>query len=332
VCSGIHVGRQGQRLDLLHALQCGLIELVDSASGDALTFPPPSAQSPGYIEISPYRPAHILPPGRPQPPPQVRVGFVKDWTNAIWKTLLQPGKSYAFRLSRRKGETWAYDGVATSDAIIPPSRKLSVARDEETSIPLAVYADPPPPRLFAKLSMPEICHLSGTPPFTVFIEISTDSKCPLTLNKSRTALSSFGIDFNTLDDLFSCRNRDTNEPVDWPVRFGCWEADIHPDFPDDDDFVQISDSEPWRFEYVLKEDEAPGGPGGLEMLEVGQTYEAWISEDFYPNTGWRFGTREEILAGSKEEKKKRWNGFDSWRQGHMGVEVLGEAVVFQAVA
>jgi hypothetical protein len=43
-------------------------------------------------------------------------------------------------------------------------------------------------------------------------------------------------------------------------------------------------------------------------------------------------TRDELLAGSLEEKIRRWGRVDSWRRGYLRTEVLGEPVVFEAVA
>jgi hypothetical protein len=272
VCSG--TDREGKHLNLLHALQCGLIELLDPDTGEALKVPPGEAHAPGCVEIAYRRPAHRLPLNQAPPPPQARITLVADWTSPLWKTLLQPGKTYAVCLSPSKGEAWAYHGIIRSESIddVPSSLKLSVSRDI-TPIHLAVFDDPPPPRLFVTLSMPEKCHISGTPPFTVVLEFSTDSETPITLDKSHTPLSSFWLDFHTVEDLFQCRNRNTGELIEFPARFGCFDSDPHDEFPSEDDFVQIRAGEPWHFEYVLKEDEAPGGPGGLEDLEAGETYD-----------------------------------------------------------
>ncbi|KAH7385639.1 hypothetical protein BKA66DRAFT_583289 [Pyrenochaeta sp. MPI-SDFR-AT-0127] len=159
VCDSLDGTRK--RLDLLGALESGLIELVDSGNTNLIAFDSTKSQQLGCMKIPPKpSPQHY----------QVRAGLRTDTTSERWKDIVRPGNSYDLRLSKNKGE------------------KLSVGRDDEI-IHFTVYDDPAPPKLFARLEMPRSCHLSGHSPFKFIIEYTTDSERPITIDKSRSPLS-----------------------------------------------------------------------------------------------------------------------------------------------
>jgi hypothetical protein len=161
---------------------------------------------------------------------------------------------------------------------------------------------------------PPVCHLSGNPPFKIVIEFTTNSEEVVTVDKSRTPLSTFQYHFHGPGELIHCTDCDSGERVEWPYAVGCFGSDPHPDFPDDSDFVEIRADKPWRFEYVLEE-ESPINVGGLEYLEAGKTYRATFPKNFIKGfSNWRYGRKEELLEGTLEEKKQRWNNESSGRK------------------
>jgi hypothetical protein len=116
---------------------------------------------------------------------------------------------------------WAYytEDFTSSDDV-PPAQKLAVSRENSTTS-FTVRDDPAPPKLFAKLEMPQECHLTGNTPFTFVIIYSTNSKDPITINKARSPLSVFEGDLKTVEQLIDCRNAGTEEEVHWVGFWGC---------------------------------------------------------------------------------------------------------------
>jgi hypothetical protein len=124
--------------------------------------------------------------------------------------------------------------------------------DGGMSIASSLHLDyPATPKIFASLEMPQECRLSGPGHFIFVIEYSTDSKQPVTIDKSRSPLSVFEGDLKTVEQLIECRDVETGEAVAWSACFGGGDSDPHPSFPDDEDFVEILPDKPWRFERVL---------------------------------------------------------------------------------
>jgi len=129
------------------------------------------------------------------------------------------------------------------------------------------------PKIFAKLQVPQYCHLSGSVPFTFTIEYSTDSGRPITIDKSRSPLSVFEDDLKTIEQLIDCRDVETKIEIHWAAFFGCWDSDPHPSFPPDEDFVEILLEKPWRFECTLQNMEyAYDTVRSMLGLEVGRTH------------------------------------------------------------
>jgi hypothetical protein len=65
-------------------------------------------------------------------------------------------------------------------------------------------------------------------------------------------------------------------------------------------------------------------------LESGQTYKAHIAEHVLSFSRWQYGRKEDLLSGSDEDKKRRWE-IDYDKLGRLGVEQLGEPVIFTVV-
>jgi hypothetical protein len=323
VCNNLCVDGRTRKLDFLAALKSGLVELVESGKDDVIKLPPSTTQQLGQLNIPPKpSPQHA----------QVLVGVRTDTTHAEWKSILQPGHTYGLRFSKSKDEVWAYytDNFKSPDDV-PSDQRLTVGREDGT-IFFPVHDDPAPPTLFAKLEIPQECHLSGPTPFTFVIEYSTDSKEPITIDKSRSPLSVFEGDLKTVEQLIDCRNIDTGEEVGWTAFFGCGDSDPHPSFPADDDFVEILPDKPWRFECTLENlDYEYDTVRSMLGLEADQKYRAQVAGGALSAfSRWQYGWKEELLRGTDEDKKRRWD-IDTGEQGSLSVERIGEPMEFKVL-
>jgi hypothetical protein len=165
------------------------------------------------------------------------------------------------------------------------------------------------------------------------IEYTTDSVEPLVIDKSRSPLSNFSGDLTSLESLIDCRNNKTGEKISWSAAFGCWDSDPHPEFPDDEDFIEISVHRPWRFERTVEnledEDEYVRSMKGLE---AGQTYKARVAgRALGALHWWQYGRKTELLEGTQEEKVRK-REINSDKLGILRVERVGEDVMFETVA
>ncbi|KAH7081399.1 hypothetical protein BKA63DRAFT_588874 [Paraphoma chrysanthemicola] len=277
VCNNLAVNGKSRKLDLWEALKSGLIELLESGENNVVALPAPSSQQLRKLKVLPKpSPQHV----------QVDVGIYTDTRSSEWKDVLRPGQIYQLRLSRCKDEVWAYytDDFASPDDV-PSTHKLAVEREDNT-IHFSVRDDPAPPKLFAKLEMPERA---------------------LTIDKSRSPLSVFEEDLKTLERLIDCRNTETGEEVQW-----------------------ISQDKPWRFECALENLEYDKDTvRSVFGLEAGQTYKARL-HGANVFTRWQYGRRAELLMGSVEDKKRRWE-IDHNDLGTLYADNIGEPVVFTVV-
>jgi hypothetical protein len=317
VCSGLD--GSSQKLHLLDALQSSFLELVEEGTEDVIRFE--------SAEPRPIIPRTIPPKPSPQQWPD-RVRILLDSTNPIWKETLTPSKTYTLRFSPTSGEAYAYyTDIPSTDL---PSQRLPIARCPIPTISLRAHNFPAPPLLFANLSIPETCHLSGTPPFVITLTFSTNSRETLTFDKSRTPLSSFIFDFHGIEDLIDCIDTSTGKQVDWPAAFGCFDFDPRPKFPADSDFVQLGPGQTWVFTHTV----CPSSNseiGGLEELEVGKTYSARPAGMCLTGfSRWKVGRKEDLLAGDEKEKKERWK-MDYIQTGALRIEVGDEPVLFRVV-
>jgi hypothetical protein len=329
VCSSLVV-RKYRHINLLEALKSGLFELVEAGKEDVIKIPSTEPCPIGRMEVPP----------KPSPQHgQISAGMQTDSRDEVWKEILQAGKTYELRLSKSGGEAWAYytddEHSETSLEAIPEAQKLPVARDTSNTVRFTVYDYPAAPNLFAKLILSEECHVSGTPPFTLVIELSTDSDKTITIDKSHTPLTSFGLDLHSVEELIECKDTETGDEVDWPASFGCFDEDPRPKFPDDDDFVEVGPNQVWRFEHTINNadngDGTVSGLGGLEELVAGRTYKAQVATKYITGfSRWMFGKKEDLLKGDLEEKQQRWIKDDT-KTGYLEVDVRGEPVVFKAV-
>jgi hypothetical protein len=175
-------------------------------------------------------------------------------------------------------------------------------------------------------------YLSGSIPFTFVIEFSTNSKEPITIDKSRSPLSVFVNDLNTIEQLIECRDVDTEEEVNWTAFLGCYDSDPHSSFPADDVFVEVSLGKPWRFECTSENMECEYDTvRSLFGLESGQKYSTRIADSALSAfSRWQYGRKEDLLSGSEEDKKQRWK-IDRGKRGILVVEQIGEPVEFKVL-
>ncbi|KAI4607015.1 hypothetical protein J4E83_009770 [Alternaria metachromatica] len=327
-CNGLTVVGRG-RNTVLQALRSGLFELVQSGKEDEGVIMLPSFTSPKKGQYS------IPPTAFPQYR-EVSIGVSTETTHVVWKDILQPGRTYGLRLSEKAGEVIAcytdeFDGNPES---LTSAQKLPVHRERAGTYYFTVHDDQAPPKLFARLEMPSKAHLNGPDPFTFVIEYTTDSPEPFVFDKSRSPLSVTNFcsgDLHCIDQLIDCRDDDTGEKVEWGAVFVCYDYDPHPVFPDDGDFVEISMNRPWRFECTL---ERLGNEKeyirSMEGLKAGRTYKARVSG---PSgfRRWQYGKKEDLLAGTREEKMERWE-VDMEKLGCLDVERIEEDVYFKTIA
>ena len=328
-CNGLTVVGRG-RNTVLQALRSGLFELVQSGKEDAGVIVLPSFTSPKKGQYN------ILSTSFPQYR-EVSISVLTETTHVVWKGVLQPGCKYGLRLSEKPGEVFACytDELDNPRVEIPPARKLPVHREGGGTYYFTVHDDPTPPKLFARLKLPRKAHLNGPTPFTLVIEYTTDSNEPFVFDKSRSPLSvtnfCSGFDLHCIDQLIFCQDHATGKKVEWGAVFVCWDGDPHPKFPEDDGFVEISAEKPWRFECTL---EKLGNEKeyirSMEGLKAGRTYKATVNG---PSgfSRWQYGKKEDLLAGTLEDKMKRWE-VDMEKLGRLDVERIEEDLYFETVA
>ncbi|KAI4620356.1 hypothetical protein J4E80_004882 [Alternaria sp. BMP 0032] len=328
-CNGLTVIGRG-RNTVLQALRSGLFELVQSGKegGGIITLPSFTSSQKGQFNIL----STAFPQYR-----EVSISVLTETTHVVWKEVLQPGHTYGLRLAEKAGEVFACytDELDGNPESLTPAQKLPVNRERGDTYCFTVHDDPAPPKLFAKLEMPSKAHLNGPTPFALVIEYTTDSVKPLVFDKSRSPLSvtnfGSGFDLHCIDQLIDCQDNATGEKVEWGAVFVCWDSDPHPKFPDDDDFVEISANRPWRFECTLEKlGNEKEYVRSMEGLKAGRTYKARING---PSTfrRWQYGNREDLLAGTREEKIERWE-VDMETLGRLDVERIEEDVYFETVA
>lgn len=310
VCNNLHIKGTSRKLDLLEAIKSGLLELVeiDKDKDSIIALAPTTTQHLGQLNIPP----------KPSPEhSQMKVGIKDDTKDTIWKEVLQPEHSYTIRFSKNDDEVFAYytDGYYGHSTDFPQNQRLTVGR-EESSVSFTVYNDPAPPRIFARLEMPQLGHLTGPIPFTFVIEYTTDSEETLTIDKSRSPLSVFDGDLHSLEQLIDCRNAETGEEVRWTAFFGCYDFDPHPNFAHDNDFVEISEDKPWRFECMLQNSEGKGSTvRDMWGLDAGKRYTAKIAGGALGGVGrWQYRRKEDLLGGSNGDRKRQWE-IEEYKQG-----------------
>ena len=263
--------------------------------------------------------------------------MLTETTHVVWKDVLQPGHTYGLRLSEKAGEVFACytDELKNQSENLELAQKLPVCRGDGGTYYFTVHDDPAPPKLFARLELPRTAYLNGPNPFTLVIEYTTDSHKPFVFDKSRSPLSvtnfCSGFDLHCIDQLIDCQDNATGEKVEWGAVFVCWDGDPHPNFPHDDDFVEISAGKPWRFECTLEKlENEKEYVRSMEGLEAGRTYKARVDgpSSF---TRWQYGKKEDLMAGTRQEKMARWE-VNMEKLGCLDVERIEEDLYFETVA
>ncbi|KAI4925650.1 hypothetical protein J4E85_007529 [Alternaria conjuncta] len=327
-CNGLTVIGRG-RNTVLQALRSGLFELVHSSKEDAGVIMLPYVTSPRKGQYN------ILSTSFPQRR-EVSISVLTETTHVVWKEILQPGHTYGLRLAEEAGEVFACyaDELNGNPERLTSAQKLPVDREDGGTYYFTVHDDPAPPKLFARLEMPKKAHLNGPDPFTFVIEYTTDSHKPFVFEKSRSPLSVTKFcsgDLHCIDQLIDCQDNDTGEKVEWGAVFVCWDGDPHPNFPHDNDFVEISANRPWRFECTLEKlGNEKEYVRSMEGLKADRTYKARVGG---PSgfRRWQYGKKEDLLAGTLEDKMKRWE-VDMEKFSRLDVERIEEDLYFETVA
>ncbi|KKY27153.1 hypothetical protein UCDDS831_g00898 [Diplodia seriata] len=293
-----------QKLNLVAALRCGLLELVEQDT-QAIVHLPPAKEEPGGGHVN-------IPPRENPRDRQHSMTLYYDSTAPIWKSVLQLHKTYNLRLSASGGEVWCHDPSS-------PDQRLPVRREPSTAPAFTVYADPLPPSCTATLTVePRVCHRSGTPPFKFVTEITLDASAasdgPVTVDMYNTPFDSGDLNdacgltnsfggLNSVSQLVRCVDVGTGEEVEFSMLYLCWDSDPHPEFPEDRFFVELWPGRPWRHEYTLAK-ESNTDIGGLGCLRAGNRYKVDLA---VPRLGpWMYGTKEDLLKGTTQENLERW--------------------------
>lgn len=147
----------------------------------------------------------------------------------------------------------------------------------------------------------DVCHLNGVPRFGFKLGILSHEDEFITVCLYKTPLK----EIHGLGEIVYVTN-EQGEEVEWPWGIGCWESDDP--FPNDYFFEEFKPGVPHERTFWLdKEDPATAQGGELGCLGAGKEYKVQASEDLLEAfSKWRRGSKEELLAGRLEEKKKRW--------------------------
>ncbi|OJD29663.1 uncharacterized protein BKCO1_7500028 [Diplodia corticola] len=321
-----------QKLDLVGALRCGLLELVDQTTQEIVHLPPEEGES---VVDEPVVGCVEIPPQENPRDGQKTIALGPDHTAPIWKAVLQPNKTYSVRFSKSGGDAWCYYPDS-------PDRRLPVLR-EPGETHFTVYADPPAPTCSATLSVePSVCHNSGSPPFkfvtTVTLDPSDAFDGPVTVDMYGTSFNSGDLNgrsrlsenygaITSVGELVRCVDVETGVEVDFPYVNLCWFDNAHLEFPDDDFFVELWPGRPWRHEYTV-ELHGRSSIGGLEHLVAGKRYKAELNADVFGK--WMYGRKEDLLKGTRQEKEERWESGPRGRPRILLTQV-NEPVEFDVV-
>jgi hypothetical protein len=146
--------------------------------------------------------------------------------------------------------------------------------------------------------------MNGEPRFGFKLKITSHEDEVLTLNWYQTALK----EMHSFDEIATITDEQGQKPQ-WGCAFGCWEQDI--DFPMDGFFEEIHPGVPYEEMFWLDREDPKTSQGGeLEDIEAGKEYKVQVSEGLrLALSGWKRGTKEELLAGGLKEKKARWKNY-----------------------
>ena len=295
VCSGL--SDDSNSIDLLEAFNSGLLEIFEQPNEEVLQIVSNKPPKTGGAITSSHAERRML--------------LETDSTRDEWKSILQPGNTYALQFSKDKGELWAYyddESCTRAPEDIAFSERIPVGR-EGVTIQFTVYNDPAPPKLFLDVHLyNNIGNRPGRPRgFLLTFDVSSDAKEPFTVDKSGTPFSSWPFDFHSLSQLVRFTDAETGEDVNWPSVEDC-DLEAFPwSLPPSSEFEEIQSWRPFRHVHRMDED-GESGVGGLLDLEADKQYIVRVPETItWRFERWMWGTKEDVLMGNEAEQKYRWD-------------------------
>lgn len=327
-CRGLN--EQGH-LDVANALGTGLLQLVDQAAQTVVTFP--------RVELPAVRQRDIV---------SSRCSYATlnldlDSSAQVWKDMLEAGKTYVLRL----GPAASDENVLrcryrdSDDAADSPVQNLPLRPQRNMTVKFTVYDDPPPPTFTAAFSVePTVCrvpppdsddHINDKyPPLYTFkfvVHITSNAPVPITVCIQQNVFGStlpFG-GLNFIGDFAHCVDVDSGEEADFAFSCQCFDSNPWPEWPDDNDFVEIppAGGAAVRFVQELGEEDL------RYSLEPGRQYRVQLAsvakEGFWQ---WTYGTKEQVLRGTVEERKARWDEANLRDHRPIRVQQVNEPVEF----
>ncbi|CAI6277847.1 unnamed protein product [Periconia digitata] len=266
--------------NLRHALQCGILDLIEAESRTRIAVPRNEVEA-GELFIE----ADVR---------WTKFTLKLDPQNEFWNELLAPGHKYEIRWAHGENAPWAYRGQIHQDA----AERLPVRLGEHPITYEVLDSAAKPLRFHASVAPTDkVCHLTGEPRFGFNIKVTSHNDDILTVNLNNTPLRLL----QTLEDIVHVEDEDGQE-FEWSFSIGCWESEGPEPFPSDGMFEEFKPGVPYEETYWLTNDS-----GDLGSLESGKTYRGELSTSLMRSfTENMKGTKKELLAGSEQEKKKRW--------------------------
>ncbi|KAF9629004.1 hypothetical protein BFW01_g10207 [Lasiodiplodia theobromae] len=315
------------KLDIVASLCSGLLELIEHDTKKLIIFPRgPEEPVVGNL---------LVKPSDASPRSRHYTGMTYNSTAAIWKGTVQAGKSYVLRFASPEANNDDTDKVwcRFRDAPASATKRLPVRLERATSsLRFTVRADLPPPRFSAVFSVAPtpVCHISPSgdnypsAPFKFVAEITSDADQPVTVCTERNPFGRtlpFGNRLSCLDQVLHCIDVATDEEMEFPACFQCFDSDPWGSFPEDGDFVEVRPGGVWRWEYELDDQ---------HDFESGHRYEVQLSNRAKNGFDmWMFGKKEDLLRGTLKEKMERWKYTKA--HGTISAVQANEPVTFDVV-
>jgi hypothetical protein len=225
-----------------------------------------------------------------------------DTSSAFWSEFLKAGGKYEIGWSKTAGQSWCY--YDQSEATSQDPKRLPVRRLPRP-LKLTLFNDDSAPPQFSMSLTPSanICYISGQPRFAFELEVTSHEKDPITVNFHKRPFR----ELHGLEEILNMVDSETGEEVEFHWGIGCWES--NEDFPVDDSFEEFLPEVPFKRTYNLSPYDPETSNGGeLGCLEPDSTYKVSLDKNL-PGAfnDWMKGKKSDLLKGSVEEKKERWN-------------------------
>ncbi|KAL1611977.1 hypothetical protein SLS60_000200 [Paraconiothyrium brasiliense] len=274
--------------NLRRALQCGIFDLYDAESHTKIAVPHEDVQ-PEELTVEARAPLKLF-------------NLKLDPQDNFWTELLTPGHTYEIYWAPNNNNTpWAYRGEAHQDA--PERLPIRLGKQPFTYTLLDDATKP----LHLSVSVKptdKTCYMSGDPQFGLKLEVTSQHDEVITMCLDKTPLK----ELHGLEEIVEVVDEE-GQQVDWGYGIGCWDGDSPERFPADDMFEELKPGVPYEETFWLTKVDEKGHGGELTDLESGKKYTGEVSKTLLNTLGnYQVGTKEQLLAGSEQEKKDRWAG------------------------